>query len=532
MDTGIYKWWQTGIVYEIYVRSFMDSNGDGIGDLQGIIQKLDYLQWLGVKALWLTPVYPSPMKDFGYDISDYKNIFPNYGTMEDFDALLAEVHSRNMKLIMDLVPNHTSDQHPWFNESRSSKENAKRNWYIWHDAKEDGSEPNNWLSVFGGSAWQWDKTTEQYYLHSFLKEQPDLNFTNKEVQEAIFDVMRFWLNKGVDGFRVDSMAHLSKDELLRDNPANPDYETSMQKSQQFIQVFSTNQPQVHDVIHKMRNVLDEYDDKVMIGEIYLSASGIVAYYGPDNEGAQLPANFELISTPWKADKIAVVVAKAEATVPPLSWPHWALGNHDKKRLVSRIGKHQAKVAAMLLLTIKGTPTIYYGDEIGMQNVAIPADEMLDPQGLSEPEKNLSRDPQRTPMQWNDENNAGFTTGMPWLRISHDYKDINAETEQNDDQSILMLYKRLIALRTNEPSLTTGEYFPVNAEENLLAYIRQQAEADRFLIVLNTGKTKSYFDNKLKLKGMIEIASTGEGEGEEMNTVSLDAGEGIVVRLRQ
>lgn len=527
-----YPWWQKGIVYEVYVRSFMDSNGDGIGDLPGILSKLDYLQWLGVDALWLTPIYPSPLKDFGYDVADYKGIHPQYGTMQDFDKLLKEVHNRGMKLIMDLVPNHTSDEHPWFLESRSSKNNPKRDWYIWQDAKKDGSPPNNWIGVFGGSAWEWDEHTQQYYLHSFLKAQPDLNFRNKEVQEAIFSVMRFWLDKGIDGFRVDSIAHLIKDEWLRDNPYNPDYTPSMPLTQQLMQIFSTNQPQVHEVIHAMRDVLDEYENKVMIGEMYLSVSGIVSYYGRENKGVQLPANFQLITEEWLPKELAVTIAKSEALVPQFAWPHWAIGNHDQVRVISRVGRSFARVAALLLLTLRGTPTMYYGDELGMHNVSIPSTKMKDPQGIMEPEKKFSRDPARTPMQWSSEENGGFTTATPWLPVSSNYQTVNVVSEQQEEASLLTFYKRLIQLRQQELSLSTGQYFPVFADDELLAYIRQREGYSRFLIVLNISKLKGYYiQNDIELHGTIELATSKKLEGKAIGKIiELEAGEGIIVRL--
>jgi len=528
-----YLWWQKGIIYEVYVRSFMDSNGDGIGDLPGIISKLDYLQWLGVKAIWLTPIYPSPMKDFGYDVADYKGIHPEYGTMQDFDELLREVHKRDMKLIMDLVPNHTSNEHPWFKESSSSKDNPKRDWYIWQDAKGDGSPPNDWLAEFGDSAWEWEENTQQYYLHSFLKAQPDLNFRNKVVQEAIFDVMRFWLDKGVDGFRVDSIAHLIKDRLLRNNPVNPGFVAHMKASEQFLKIFSTNQPEVHEVIHAMRDVLDEYDNRVMIGELYLSVSGVVSYYGRGSKGVQLPANFQLITEDWKAKQLAIILDKSEALLPPGAWSHWAMSNHDQPRVISRVGAGLAKMAALLLLTLRGTPSMYYGDEIGMHNVSIPPGEMKDPQGLMEPEKNFSRDPQRTPMQWDDTTLAGFTTGKPWLPVAIDFSKVNVATEQQEEQSLLMLYKRLISLRKQEPSLATGEYFPLFANDEMLAYIRAQQGADRFLVVLNISRMKGLYvqDASSQVQGTIELATLKKMEGCKIGKmIELEAGEGIIVRL--
>lgn len=371
-------WWKTGVIYQVYPRSFMDANNDGIGDLQGIIGKLDYLQWLGIRALWISPIYPSPMADFGYDIADYTAIDAQFGTMADFDQLLQEAHRRELKVILDLVPNHTSDRHPWFIESRSSKNSPKRDWYIWHDGTADGSPPNNWKSVFGGDAWEWDGHTQQYYYHGFLKEQPDLNWWNPDVQEAMFDVMRFWLDKGVDGFRVDVIWHLIKDRQLRDNPPNPDYDDTQSTYNQLLPAYSTDQPEVHDIVQKMRQVVDVYNDRLIIGEVYLPLQQLMAYYGPQRNGVHMPFNFQLLTLPWHAHEIAATIDQYEGALPAEGWPNWVLSNHDRPRVASRVGEHQALVAAMLLLTLRGTPTVYYGDEIGMRDVAIPAEEQQDP----------------------------------------------------------------------------------------------------------------------------------------------------------
>ncbi len=371
-DQKQYLWWQNGIIYQIYPRSYQDSNGDGIGDLQGIIQRLPYLQQLGIKAIWISPIYPSPMADFGYDISDYKGIWPGFGTMADFDNLLRRIHDMDMKLILDLVPNHSSDEHPWFVESRSSRDNPKRDWYIWKDARPDGRPPNNWLSVFGGGAWEWDDHTRQYYYHAFLVKQPDLNWRNPEVEAAMLDVMRFWLDKGVDGFRVDAMWHLIKDQQWRDNPRNPEYNDTMATYNQLLPVYSTDQPELHSIVAKMRQVLDSYNDRLMIAEIYLPIHRLVAYYGVNNSEAHLPFNFLLISLPWDARQIAAAIDEYEGALPADAWPNWVIGNHDQPRITSRVGQAQAMVAAVLLLTLRGTRTLYYGDEIGMRDVPIPA----------------------------------------------------------------------------------------------------------------------------------------------------------------
>lgn len=525
-------WWQKGIVYQVYPRSYQDSNGDGVGDLKGIIRRLDHLKWLGVSAVWLSPIYPSPMADFGYDISDYKGIYSLFGNMNDFDELLQEVHSRHMRLILDLVPNHTSDQHPWFLESRSSRDNPKRDWYIWKDAKEDGSTPNNWLSVFGGSGWEWDEKTAQYYYHAFLKQQPDLNWRNEEVQKAMFEVMRFWLDKGVDGFRVDVMWHMIKDKQLRDNPANPEYEEHMSTYNKLLPVYSTDQPEVHDIVGKMRRVLDEYNERMMIGEIYLPIHKLVSYYGVDRKGAHLPFNFLLLSIPWEAKMIASAIDEYEGALPEEGWPNWVLGNHDQARITSRVGMAQAKVAAMLLLTLRGTPTIYYGDEIGMRDVPIPFTEVQDPQGLNMPDKNLSRDPARTPMQWDTSKNAGFTTGKPWLRLDRAFHRQNVSVEKEDDYSYLSLYRRLIKLRQEEPSLMVGNYKPVHADNQMIAFIRELEGHHKFLVVLNLSHRPCYFKpTDIDTKGIIEVATSPDIEGTALEeTINISGDEGIIVRL--
>ena len=525
-------WWQKGIIYQVYPRSFQDSNGDGVGDLNGIRQRLDYLKWLGVTAIWISPIYPSPMADFGYDISDYTGIHPLFGTMDDFDMLLKEVHQRGMKLILDLVPNHTSDQHPWFLESRSSKNNPKRDWYIWKEAKEDGAPPNNWLSVFGGSAWEWDEQTGQYYYHAFLKEQPDLNWRNPEVQEAMFNVMRYWLDKGVDGFRVDVMWHMIKDEQFRDNPVNPDYDPNTADYEQLLPVYSTDQPEVHDIVHKMRQVLDAYDERMMIGEIYLPIHKLVTYYGTDNNGAHLPFNFMLVSLPWEAKRIASAIAEYEGALPQYGWPNWVLGNHDQPRITSRVGLQQSKVAAMLLLTLRGAPTIYYGEELGMRDVPVPFDEVQDPQGLNMPDKNLSRDPERTPMQWDRSEYAGFSTVKPWLPVSSTSKRVNVEVQTSDPYSQLKLYKRLIELRQREPSLMVGDYVPVYSDHQAIAYIRQAPGATRFLIVLNLSHRPCYLKlQRLQIKGKVVLATATELEGMEITEmIQLGGDDGIIVVL--
>jgi len=337
---GTTHWWQSGIVYEAYVRSFADSDGDGVGDLAGITQKLDYLSWLGVDALWLTPVYPSPMADHGYDVANYTDIEPLFGSLKDMDALIEAAHRRKLKVILDFVPNHTSDRHPWFLASKSSRTDPKRDWYIWRDGKGDGP-PNNWLAAFGGSAWAWDETTHQYYCHAFLREQPDLNWRNPEVREAMYDAMKFWLDRGIDGFRMDVLWHLIKDAAFRDNPPNPEYQPSDIPYNSLIPAYSTDQPEVHEIVKEMRALVDRYPERLLIGEIYLPIHRLVSYYGQDRDGAHLPFNFQLITLPWNARQISAAISEYEGALPPHAWPNWVLGNHDQPRIASRVGREQA-----------------------------------------------------------------------------------------------------------------------------------------------------------------------------------------------
>ncbi len=346
-------WWKAAVIYQIYPRSFQDSNRDGVGDLPGITRRLPYLVGLGVDALWISPIFPSPMRDFGYDICDYTGIDPLFGTMADFDLLLASVHRVGLKLILDFVPNHTSDRHPWFVDSRSSRASAKRDWYIWRDPSADGGPPNNWLSEFGGSAWTPDPRSGQYYYHAFLPEQPDLNWHNPQVGRAMHDVMRFWLSKGVDGFRVDVIWHLIKDDEFRDNPINPAYAPGMPPNQAVLPLHTADLPAVQDIVSGLRRVVDEFPERLLIGEIYLPIERLVAYYGHDLAGVHLPFNFALLHTPWNARAVSTLIDAYEAALPAGGWPNWVLGNHDRARIASRVGSAQARVAAMLLLTLRG-----------------------------------------------------------------------------------------------------------------------------------------------------------------------------------
>jgi alpha-glucosidase len=529
MDQGDQSWWRNGIFYQIYPRSFQDSDANGIGDLVGIINRLSYLVTLGVDAIWLSPIFPSPMVDFGYDISDYTGIDPLFGTLEDFDALVRAAHSSDLKIILDLVPNHTSDQHPWFVASRESRDNPRRDWYIWRDPGPDGGPPNNWLSEFGGSAWTYDAATEQYYYHAFLAQQPDLNWRNPAVREAIYDVMRFWLRRGVDGFRVDVIWHLIKDAQFRDNPPNPHHHEGRPPNEKLLTQYSTDQPEVHEVIAEMRRVTDEFDSRVLIGEIYLPVQRLVAYYGNDLTGAQMPFNFALISTMWSARSIERIIADYEGALPAGAWPNWVLGNHDRPRVASRVGVEQARVAAMLLLTLRGTPTLYYGDEIGMRQLLIAPDQVQDPFEKNVPGIGVGRDGCRTPMQWNATPNAGFSTVRPWLPVAHDFVRENVVHLDADDRSILSLYKALIRLRKQLPPLVTGAYEPIPAQGDLLLY-RRRDDTSAVVVALNLGaEPVSVTSSSIGFGSEILLSTLPDRNGDNIEGVlELRANEGVII----
>jgi alpha-glucosidase len=465
------------------------------------------------------------MADFGYDVSNYTDIDPLFGTLSDIDTLVRAAHERDLKVILDFVPNHTSSEHPWFKESRSSRENPKRDYYLWHDAKPDGSPPNNWLSVFGGSAWTWNEPTRQFYYHAFLAEQPDLNWRNPEVRSAIYDAMRFWLDRGVDGFRMDVLWHLLKDAELRDNPKNPQYTPDQTPYNSLLPVYSTDQADVHEIVREMRALVDSYRERVLIGEIYLPIHQLVTYYGANSDGAHLPFNFQLITLPWNARKIAAAISEYEGALPHDAWPNWVLGNHDRPRIATRVGLAQAKVAAMLLLTLRGTPTLYYGDELGLLDAKIPPAEARDPQGLN---VGLSRDPQRAPMPWTAEPGAGFSRAKPWLPLAADHARSNVETERADPNSMLALYRRLLELRRAEAALSVGHYVPLDCIGDLLAFRRETPE-QAFLVVLNLGARVGSFP--LECSGRIVVAVEREKEGQAVNgTLAVSSNGGFVIEL--
>jgi glycosidase len=484
-------WWKTGVVYQIYPRSFQDSNGDGIGDLPGILARLDHLVKLGVDALWISPFYPSPMKDFGYDVSDYTGVDPIFGTLGDFDRLLAAAHDRGLRLIVDWVPNHSSDQHPWFQASRSSRNDPHRDWYIWRDPRPGGAPPNNWLSHFGGPAWTLDRRTGQCYLHSFLEEQPDLNWRNPELRRAMIDSLRFWLDRGVDGFRIDVAHYILKDPEFRDNPPNRGASQFHRSTGEYgaqLHLYDRNHPDTHDVYREIRRLLDSYPTpRAAIGEIHLfDLADLVSFYGTNLDELHMPFNFTLLATPWKAEAVRGAVEAMEAALPPGAWPNWVLGNHDEPRVASRLGAEGARAAMVLLLTLRGAPTLYYGDELGMENIAVPKERVQDPWERRVPGQGLGRDGERSPMQWDGSLNAGFTrpAATPWLPLASDAAARNVESEAREPESMLSLTRALLALRRARPALHRGAYRALSgAPAGAFAYLREEG-ADRVAVLLS------------------------------------------------
>jgi alpha-glucosidase len=535
-------WWQTGVVYQIYPRSFKDTSGNGIGDLSGVIEKLDYLSdTLGVNAIWLSPFYPSPMADFGYDVASYVDVHPLFGDLQTFDELVLQAHRRELHVIIDLVPNHSSDQHPWFSESRRSRRSPKRDWYVWRDAKPDGSPPNNWLSVFGGSAWEWDQATQQYYLHSFLKEQPDLNWRNPQVKDAMFAVVRFWLERGVDGFRIDVAHFIMKDPDLRDNPPNTSHTSQMHRSlgayDSQIHLYDKGHPGVHQVYREFRQLLDEYSHdrpRMSVGEIHIFDWPVWAsYYGENLDEIHMPFNFTLLGVKWQARAVRSLVDRLEEVLPSGAWPNNVLGNHDEPRLASRLGRDAARMAAMLLLTLRGTPTLYYGDEIGMVDVPIPAEKEQDPWGKRVP--GLGRDPQRTPMQWTDGTNAGFSSADPqvlWLPLSPDYQKINVAVQLKDPRSILNLYRSLLSYRRSYLSLQVGDYQPLDdLPDSVFAYLRQAHGFPGMLVVLNFAAEEVRLQLPGKWRGRLVLSTYMDQEGEiDLQHLTLRVYEGLLIEV--
>ena len=498
-----HPWWQHAVFYEIYPRSFADSNGDGIGDLKGIESRLDYLKQLGVDAIWISPCYPSPQVDFGYDVSDYENIDPMYGTLADFDRLAEAAKKRGIRIIMDFVINHTSDQHPWFLDSNSSRTSTHRDWYIWRDGKGNGKPPNNWISGFGGSTWKFDPTTGQYYYHYFATAQPDLNWRNPAVEKAMFDVTRFWYKRGVSGFRLDAVDLLFEDPALRDNPVlegkNDMGDPRMQDK------YNDKLPENHDVLRRLRSVADE-NNAVLVGETYTdSAAELKEYYGAHNDEIQLPMDFMFCTVDkLSAPEFRKQIALAESTG---GWPTYVIGNHDMQRSYVRYGDgtHNdqiAKLMAGLYLTLRGTPIMYYGEEIGMENNdPTRKEDVKDPMGVTGWPGYKGRDGERTPMQWDRSANAGFTSAAKaWLPVPSSARSHNVAAESNDPNSILQFYRRLLQLRHQNPALLDGDYVALNQNDpNVLAYLRRYQD-EAVLVVLNMSRSRQHVSINLAAEG--------------------------------
>jgi alpha-glucosidase len=525
-DVEGHQWWQHAVFYEIYPRSFADSNNDGIGDLNGITSKLDYLQDLGVDAIWITPCFPSPQVDFGYDVSDYENIDPMYGTLADFDVLVSEAKKRGIHIILDFVVNHTSDQHKWFLDSKSSRTSAYRDWYIWRDGKGPGKPPDNWVSLFGGSAWKFDPATNQYYYHFFYPEQPDLNWRNPAVKDAMFDVSRWWYKRGVAGFRLDAVETLFEDPDLHDNPiirtGKNAYGDPIEKNE-----YNTKLPELHDVLRGLRKVADE-SNAVLIGETWTAdVAELNQYYGEGNNELQLPMDFlfamvNKLSPAEFRKQIAAVNAAS-------GWPTFVISNHDIERSYDRYGdgKHNdqiAKVMAALYLTLRGTPIMYYGEEIGMKTTPpTRKEDVKDPIGRRGWPEEKGRDGERTPMQWDGSENAGFTKGTPWLPVPATYATHNVAEESQDPNSVLEFYKAVLKLRHTNRALLEGNYTALNENNaNVLSYLRVYKDQG-VVVALNMSDRPRTVKLELKGKGFASakaLLATGKSASKG-NEVSLE-----------
>jgi len=512
-------WWQRGAIYQIYPRSFADSDGDGVGDLRGIIDRLDYLVDLKISAIWLSPFYRSPMADFGYDVADHCDVDPIFGTLEDFDRLLAESHERGIKVVVDFVPNHTSSEHPWFVESRASRKNPKRAWYVWRDGRRPNLPPNDWLSSFAavGRAWSFDNVTGQWYLHSFLPGQPDLDWDNPEVEAAMHDVLRFWCERGVDGFRIDVVHKIAKDPLLRD--PLPDEPVTWENWE----------PTIHERLRRMRAVVDEYPERMLVGEVYLlDLERVLAYVNTGDE-LHLAHNFVFLHLPWDASAFRSTIDSFEALSSQSAWPAWFLANHDHARVASRFGAKQARAVLLMLYALRGTPFVFQGEELGLPDAEIPPDRVVDVDG---------RDPERAPIPWRppseDGAGAGFTTGRAWLPITPAAEELNAERQAHDPGSTLALARRLADLRMAEPTLQSGEQRSVEGGDDLLAWLRIGDDDRQLLAVVNFAEDERAFHcpPDLRRTARLEISTDpARNHGDfALDDLRLSAAEALIARL--
>ncbi len=537
VDAEGHQWWQHAVFYEIYPRSFADSNNDGIGDLNGITSKMQYLHDLGVDAIWITPCYPSPQVDFGYDVSNYEDIDPMYGTLTDFDHMVAEGKKQGVRIIMDFVLNHTSDQHTWFLDSKSSRTSAHRDWYIWRDGKGPGQPPNNWISLFGGSAWKVDPTTNQYYYHFFYAQQPDLNWRDPAVEKAMLDTTHWWYQRGVAGFRLDAVDTLFEDPGLHDNPVLPG--KNKQGDPNMENKFNTNLPELHGVLQKLRKVADG-SGAVLIGETWTSnIEQLDKYYGDHGNELQMPMDFMFttinkLSVPEFRRQIAAVDSAK-------GWPVFVISNHDIVRSYNRYGdgKHNdaiAKLMATFYLTLRGTPIMYYGEEIGMENNdPTRREDVQDPIGRTGWPAEKGRDGERTPMQWNGAPNAGFSQKTPWLPVPPSYTTHNVESESKDPDSVLSVYKKVLALRHTNAALREGSYTALNEDDpNVLSYLRSY-KGKAVLVALNMSDTPRTVKFDLGKQGFATFtlaALVGSAEMGKNGTVALAPFGAVVAEVNK
>lgn len=509
------------MIYQVYPRSFADSNGDGVGDLPGLIARLDHIAGLGADAVWLSPIFRSPMHDFGYDVADHRDVDPIFGSLADADRLIAGAHARGLRVILDLVPNHTSSLHPWFLDARTARTAVHRDWYVWRDPALDGGPPNDLVGHFGGSAWTFDEGTGQYWYHSFLPQQPDLDWRNPEVRAAMLDTVRFWFDRGVDGFRIDVVWMIAKDRAPWVDGRIPATASGLGGDPRDALEHGDG-PGIDRYLRELRAVAEAYPGRALVGELYMGPERAARYYGLAGDGLHLPLNTTLITTPWTVRDLRRTIEACEAAMPPTGWPTWVVGNHDQRRVASRLGQAQARVAAMLLLTLRGTPFLYNGDELGLPDVAVPPERVVDVDG---------RDPQRSPMPWTTGPGAGFSNGEPWLPMVRDPGSWSVATQEDDPRSMLTLHRLLLELRRSEPALHVGSWAPVEAPADVLAYDREHA-GSRFRILLNLGKRPA--DVVLGDDWAVAL-STGldRDPGEPVgNTVRLRGDEGVLLARLQ
>ena len=553
-DPAARPWWQAGVLYHVYPRSFQDADGDGSGDLDGITARLGTIAGLGVDAVWISPFYPSPQADGGYDVADYCDVDPLFGDLAAFDRLAAAAHGLGLRVVVDWVPNHASDRHPWFASARASRDSPHRAWFVWRDARSGtgpGTDvppepPNNWLSAFGGPAWTWDAATAQFYLHSFLAEQPDLNWRDAGLRDAMLATLRFWMDRGADGFRIDTAVHIAKDPRFRDNPPDPAPDaghkpvTAYERQQH---VHDRFHPDAHGYFQTFRDLVDAHarpdgtvPERALFGEIHLARdlpAWATTFGTPHAPELHLPLNFGLLAAPWTAAGLRAHVEAVEAAVPPWAWPSYVLGSHDERRLVARVGAAGARLAAVLLLTLRGTPTLYAGDEIGTPDVDVPPDRVRDPAGVRVP--GTGRDSGRTPMAWDASPSAGFSDAPPdalWLPLHPGHETLNVAAQLADPGSLLALYRRLLALRRALPALHSGAYRTLrDVPETVFGYERTAGES-RALVLLNLGATG--VTAGLPGGAWTVAVSTHDAppEVEASGRIGLRAGEGVVLTPRR